>query len=344
MSHNIEQSFEALGYGSQITVLETSDSSLLPNNSHLVYVNDSDIFVKGQDRLYRFSMDGTFKNTIGSIGQGPMEHSHIHSVSFREDSSSVCIYDGSYRILVRSYENKPVKELRLNSNGYISAAYSLPDGYWAEIRDAKNDTITYNIVWFDASGQVQKSVNLASFINKDAASYFTAPIVKQLSDNRYFYYDAFSSTGYAISDRGIEKIANVNYGKFRPETEKLNDMSYREANRNNFCELLDFSFSDDEILLLVVNGKTFRGVIIDSESGSLTFSHNIDNPRRKGGIKIWDNQNLRFWPSCTKNNIKYGLVDASEIDDEILRDNDIELNYSITEPNPCLITIEKRIR
>lgn len=339
MSGNVVASFESMGYEPAFVALETSEGSLLPNNSHVAYATDSDAFIVGQNRIYRFAIDGNFKNMVGSIGPGPMEYSQIHCLSFNEKDSIVYIYDGSRRMSLWTMDNRPIKQIVLDTDGYISMAYALQDGYWAEERNSMDGTVSYGIVWFDADGRQNVRKELFSFSDKEEASYFTAPIVKQISDNSYFYYDAFSCAGYEITGDNVNKVVTVNYGDFGADREKLNDMAYREQNRDKFSEILDFNYDGKKIILLTVKGYIFKASIVDMASGYSLFCHSINNPRRGGGIEIWNGSEQYIWPSYFKNGIMYGLMETSEVDHEILKKNGMIIDMG-TESNPNLVIIK----
>lgn len=338
MGCNIEASFESMGYEPVFVELETSGASLLPNNSHVAYATDSDVFIIGQNRIYRFAIDGSFKNMVGSIGQGPMEYSQIHCISFNEKDSHVYIYDGGRRMLLWTMDNRPIKQVDLVTDSYISMAYALPDGYWAEERNLIDGKVSYGIVWFDANGHQTAKKELFSFHDVEAASYFTAPIVKQISDNCYFYYDAFSCAGYEITGHKVNKLVTINYGDFGAEREKLNNMAYREQNRDKFSEVLDFNYDDNKIILLTVKGRTFKASIVDIASGYSLFCHNINNPRRGGGVEIWNGSKQYIWPSYFKNGTMYGLMETSEIDHKILKNKGVAM-CTDAEANPSLVII-----
>lgn len=337
MGCNIEASFESMGYEPVFIELETSDESLLPNNSHVACATDSDAFIIGQNRIYRFAIDGSFKNMVGSIGHGPMEHSQIHCISFNEKDSRVYIYDGGRRMLLWTMDNRPLKQVNLVTDGYISMAYALPDGYWAEERNSIDGKVSYGIVWFDADGRQTARKELFSFHDKEAASYYTAPIVKQISDDCYFYYDAFSCAGYEITGHNVNKVVTIDYGDFGAEREKLNDMAYREQNRDKFSEVLDFNYDGNTIVLLTVKGKTFKASIVDMASGYSLFCHNINNPRR-GGVEIWNGSKQYIWPSYFKNGTMYGLIETSEIDHKILENKGVAIRPD-ADSNPSLVII-----
>lgn len=216
--------------------------------------------------------------------------------------------------------------------------YALLGGYWAEERNSIDGKVSHGIVWFDANGRQTARKELFSFPDKEAASYFTAPIVKQISDNCYFYYDAFSCAGYEITGHNVNKVVTINYGDFGAEREKLNDMAYREQNRDTFCEVLDFNYDDNKIILLTVKGKTFKASIVDMASGYSLFCHNINNPRRGGGVEIWNGSKQCIWPSYFKNGTMYGLTETSEIDHEILKNKGVAIDQD-AEANPSLVII-----
>ena len=90
-------------------------------------------------------------------------------------------------------------------------------------------------------------------------------------------------------------------------------------------------------MLLTVTGLQFRASIINTISGECLFCHDIDNPRKGGGIRIWNGSDLCLWPSCLNDDAMFGLVDTSEIDEDIMKRFNIAND---TESNPCLVVIK----
>ena len=92
------------------------------------------------------------------------------------------------------------------------------------------------------------------------------------------------------------------------------------------------------MILLTVKGNTFKASIVDMSSGYCLFCHNINNPRRGGGIEIWNDSKPYILPSYFKNGTMYGLTDTSEIDPEILKNMGVAIGPD-TEANPSLVMI-----
>lgn len=96
------------------------------------------------------------------------------------------------------------------------------------------------------------------------------------------------------------------------------------------------------MLLLMVKGTEFRAAMIDEKSGDCLFCHAIGNPRRGGGIEICSDGKLCLWPSCFRNGILYGLIDMTDINDDVLTRNSLPVAQN-AEANPCLAVIRKNL-
>ncbi len=83
--------------------LEFTDHSIIRSVDNMVLTEDSNyLILSGQD-LFVFDKNGTFKNRIGSKGQGPMEFKHL--ASFFLKNMEVVIYDHMARKLI-SYDTR----------------------------------------------------------------------------------------------------------------------------------------------------------------------------------------------------------------------------------------------
>lgn len=111
INHQVGDNLSEIGYNVDVINLEAADSSLLPGNAHIVYISQNkDIYVSDGKQIYRFDKSGDFKNTIGRIGQGPMEYQAIHNVSFTDNDENVCIYVGNNVLLIYTVDGLPLKK------------------------------------------------------------------------------------------------------------------------------------------------------------------------------------------------------------------------------------------
>ncbi|MDE6377979.1 MAG: hypothetical protein K2K72_04460, partial [Duncaniella sp.] len=95
------------------------------------------------------------------------------------------------------------------------------------------------------------------------------------------------------------------------------------------------------ILMLTAIENTFRGSLIDTTSGAVLFCHDIDNPRKGGGIEVWKGSDLHLWPSFIRNGAMYGLVEVSGLDENTLRRFNLQINKDV-EANPYMVVIKPK--
>lgn len=90
---------DEMGFNISAIALETSEESLLSKNAYIACVNDSDIYIQSARIIYRFGIDGHFKNTIGSVGQGPLEHQTIRNSLINPENNTVALDAKNGRII-----------------------------------------------------------------------------------------------------------------------------------------------------------------------------------------------------------------------------------------------------
>ena len=338
-----ENSLEQLGYKARVILLETPDDALLPKNSYITHVSDSDLLISGDRMLYRFGIDGKFKNTIGKIGQGPYEHSIVASTDVNSESGNIILYDGHKKIIEWSADGRPIKEVFLTSDQRIIKALYLNDNYWTEERiNSKDNTEISQIVLFDGEGNRLREYPVYSNKLNGSISYSPAPIVRN-TENGILYYNNYNNTLYQSNIDSTIELMNLNFGNYAQSADKINDMSYRRDTAETSAEILDIIFCDNEMWLLLRKGNSLWGVIIDEE-GLCRVSTPIDDPRQGGGISLSENNEVNFWPMCSLGDKLFGLADLmpdSESYDWLMGhvgNPDMQVPAN---PNPCVIIATK---
>lgn len=339
-------SLENAGYDIAPVCLETTDSSMLPKSAHIIEITDSDIFVSGDAMIYRFDSNGRFKNVIGQKGQGPMEHSRLYSCNIDAPSDRVFINSGNGRILVWTTDGQPVSELTLASDGgYMGMVNGMADGYWAEERKMTDAGYDIDIVWFDESGNRIRTQNILRLDVAESPNYLPAPIVKKDGDV-YFIYNNFNSCLYSVTADSAAVVQELDLGNYAPDLNRLGDMDYRNTSRESTAEVLDFYLTESEIGLFMRKGSSFWMTIADRTTGEPVLSHEIDNPRRGGGLKLREGSGMKVLPYYSSGDKIYTLYDAGELDDNDIAwiNNRVKSNSSplSADANPIVIVMERK--
>lgn len=110
---------------SKIVPLPTSDY-LLIGNINRIRTSDKSICVSDGNALYRFSHSGEFLGKIEKKGQGPDEYAGISDFVMAEDESVWVLPAGKTSLMLYSWDNRLVKELKIESS-YSSRIYRMGD-------------------------------------------------------------------------------------------------------------------------------------------------------------------------------------------------------------------------
>ena len=106
----------------EIVKLETSDKSLLSNIFKLE-VTDNDIWIAHMrdERIYRFSRDGKFLNTVGKQGDGPEEYVRLHDFIIDDKKKEVYVIPTMKGVKVYDFEGNFMRE---QTNQWVSQIFS----------------------------------------------------------------------------------------------------------------------------------------------------------------------------------------------------------------------------
>lgn len=313
----IESSLEELGYKGRTIQLETDSMSLLPAGSNVIGCMADNYFINGKMLLYRFSSTGKFLNTIGRLGNGPMEHSTLYSASFNASDSTIHLYTGNNRIIIWSIDGRPLKEISLQLEQNVTTAYVFTNGYWGETKHESNDNKdTVCIVWFDMEGIPVKTDNLISIDRMKDVSYYTVPMIFPMQD-AYGYLSDYTSTLYKITPSDAIFLREFNMGKYGMDMNKIGDMEYRQQVKESTAQILDIRSGNEMTytFLIIRKGRDLYGVILNNE-GQCLYCQQIEDPRREGGILLSRESGLRVWPTYINGSTLYTLVADENVCDE----------------------------
>lgn len=339
-----ETSFETLGYRVKSIPLETRESCLLPGNAHIVYVSTEDVFISDGKLLYRFGIDGTFKNTIGKIGNGPKEYRAIFGVSFNIKEGKVYIYDGNNRITIWDIKGSSISELNLMVNGYLSCVYKTSNGYWGEQQLYDNkDKDKVNIIYIDSVGKPIGNRNMTRLDKLNNLSYHPFPIVKQDGDN-YIYFNNYNFSCYVVND-STRLSFEIDPGEYSPDKNKLGDMDYRLEANSDFIEIQDIIYDEKNIFISMRNGQSLWGAIIDKSKGRLLGSEEILPPRIGGGILLHNGNDVKIWPQAQYKNSLYALCDINNLStqeyEKLISEDVLNADIAKDQRNPLLIILSQ---
>lgn len=336
-------SISEIGYDINIIPLETTDSCLLKGNAHIIYVSQQDVFISDGKIIFRFGNDGKFKNTIGIVGNGPMEHNAIFSASVDSKQNLVHIYNGYKKIITWDFSGKPVSETSIQTQDYIPSIFQLGDEFYAEERAySKDENMQILLTRFDMKGKKKESKKILELNGVTETNYYPASIISQKTDS-YNYFNPYSSSLYRITNDTIQVEYKFDFGNMNIDKRQLGNMDYRKQHSGEYIEILDIIISSDSIFLLYHNGNNICSYVRNRVTGDVLLHSVIINPRKGGGLKLCAESELCVWPHFSKNNTLYSLCNLSDY--ESLPDiiNISESPYKIDDnSNPCVLIMTRK--
>lgn len=336
-------SISEIGYDINIIPLETTDSCLLKGNAHIIYASQHDIFISDGKIIFRFDNDGKFKNTIGIVGNGPMEHNAIFSASVDSKQNLVYIYNGNKKIITWDFSGKPVSETFIQTQDYIPSIFQLGDEFYTEERAWSTDkNMQILLTRFNMNGKRKESIKILDLNGITETDYYPASIISQKTDG-YYYFNPYVSSLYRITNDTITVEYKFDFGNMNADQHQLGNMDYRKQHSEEYIEILDVMISSDNIFLLYHLGNNIYSYVRNRENGDVLFHSDVINPRKGGGLKLCAESELCVWPHFSKNNDLYSLCNLSDYDSLPDIVNIAESPYKIDDnSNPCVVIMTSR--
>lgn len=323
--------------------LETNDSSLLDDGAHVIYADESDLFIRSADKVYHFASTGQFLNKIGVRGNGPGEYAMLYSVAVDRLNKCLLFYVGQKRILQWKYDGTFQKEIILHDAGETTALCLL-DGkrILSENRLYSDKGLKTSLHLLDLGGNLLQEIYLYEDELEVNQSMQTVPLMYEYHD-MVKYKDWNSNALYLYKGEDIVLDCVFDFGKYTPSRELLEDVSRKQTLLKECIQLVDIKESETRFYILLIHEGGLKGVIMDKHKGELLCNQTITMPQRGGGIVNDYISESFFWPSFVDdNNVMYGLVAAEYVKSSdgflIKRGNLSEVSFS-AEDNPVLLKV-----
>ena len=226
--------------------LETSKESIFGEIRKLIiydnrfYIHDSQL-----KKIFVFQADGTFVQTIGRIGSGPGEYTHLEDFAIDEENnriiilgypSTVYVYDldGNY-IFRKQFMSLPVWSFCSYKDGFICSSNH-------QIFSTKEESLVFLL---------DKDFNLKSKMGKALTKNTLPPFISYpfFKDGKSIYYfDNLNSIIYLINTTNPNKSESINFVLRSPiPLDVLTDPQNFIANQANYC-FFNNAFLSDNIL------------------------------------------------------------------------------------------------
>ncbi|SEK19970.1 6-bladed beta-propeller [Parapedobacter koreensis] len=285
--------------------LETSDNSLLPNISAIVYLDSNDIFVRGGNYVYRFSGIGKFLNRIGAVGMGPKEYPSLQEVSIDPYNKQLLLLSQSGHVYIYGYDGNFVKKLHLE--GEISAINSLNDNsFVCEVRDY-NDSYRSSLIQFDKDGAVIKKIEIEKDNLNFSRSLQTVSLMFN-TNNSIKFKSLYNDTLFSYNKLQLTPHKILNLGRLSPSRDLIENVDKKNELLSKYAQIVDIVESENYLFLLIIMNEKLNGVIVDKDNNKVVYNQEIENPRAGGGIDNDLNNSGKFWPMLSSNNQKNSVV------------------------------------
>lgn len=336
---NSEQTFdiESLFEFTYIPLEYKSECPII--NIDKAIMTDEFIFIKSDNSIYKFSLEGEFLNSIGTIGQGPGEYLSIMDIAVNETDNCVYVVDFvGKKILIYNYESKYIDNIPLEA--WVSHIESTNNQILISTMNASGVEKDKLIV-YDAKGK-----ELAHFNNDvkyELQEFYMYPDIKtiQILDQDVIFRQPFNDTIYTYNPQkqSLEKRFVFDFENLHMPYDILASYDLFSSQYTNYCFIEDITEDNDFLFINLSNcGKSEKYVINKSEGAS----YKVDN--NDAGLLIKESS-YYFWPlwSCSGNLISFLNADeliqrASKVKNPVLSNIISSLNE---DSNPILVISRK---
>jgi hypothetical protein len=289
----------------QVVPLQTNSQSLLGGSIANITATANNVFIHAyaNNKVFRFAKDGTFLNSIGEVGEGPMEYTRI-SLFFVDDkekelgivstlSVQMYRYDGSYsrtatRWNIDSFSYAAIDRcFKYNNDYYLTAAGSImrpmsnaKDSLWAVLRVDSNFTIQQRYYNPEALGREEELLrNRATPEKMGWTNYLNVGFTTvDFYDNKLTaqYYGVDTLYRMKSPKEGFEPAYSLQLGE-RPSYE----LSRRWIKERKFFDYLwvkDFYETKDYLYFTAYKSDNIYNIRYDKHTGG------IESVCRKGKL------------------------------------------------------------
>lgn len=308
-----------------IIPLELTDSSLL-GEIRLIDDTLGRLVVEDGNIIHTFdNQTGKFMSTINRQGEGPEEYVYISDIQISPKDSCVYILDGAkHAINIYSMENEFINSFRNDS--IVSLAF-MNNGNWAtfnsQIDTCNYDICIYSSKWEPVCWKRERKEQL--YFNGLIPEYTFNKI-----DDEIFTY--LSDTLFCLQNNGeLSAIFWINKGKLKMPSEVVYDMA-RQAESEHYIWEEGMYYSDTFCFLSYMYNRKRYYDIWNIHSGKLCYRNVMAGPEDPIGLSVnIGDITVQAWPSFTKNNLFYCILDEVEAG---------KLNPTNSDSNPCILRLK----
>lgn len=275
--------------------LETNDNCLI-SEIRKVELVDSLLFVRNKrDDLYVFNLNGDFLNTIGEPGKGPGEYIRLWDFFIDKTKNRVAIFDQPQaKIIEYSYDGEFLNEFRVKC--CPDGVKKIKDSYHFSSAFLGVDTLIY---------EYKGNEVINNFTKKDLClEEYTEhiPHAQSLSsfDDSVTYWTELNNYVFRIKDGKVLKRYFLDYGKYRYEVIKTDDVNVNYNARKGYGCVERFIETKNYIFInsafknyakhILYDKKTKVASVVDNQiCNRNTLFNNLSLVNTKDGL-------VNFWP------------------------------------------------
>lgn len=311
--------------GFEYLKLETSSNCLLGSGKRATQfiITPKYIYSEGKKFLRN---NGRFVHEMGKTGNGPGEFIRLFSIAIDTVTYQYFVLSNINNLMVYSDSNRFLKSMEIKDKSLVNIKY-LGNNQLALIRypsGVENPYLGIKVIDLltgeekyklgnETFSRIQKSMSTSSNLFLGIGRICTWDY-----GNKDYYFDPVCDTIYSLSKNGLNPIAFIDRGKYRPSYEMMADDKAFDANRAKYFEINNIQQIDSSLYIYCIQGfrkniKAFY-TIYNQKNGEM-ITHQLPDP-------LFDND-INILPVYSLNKIEgedryYFYIDAYEIINTIL--------------------------
>ena len=299
--------------------LETTEDCLL-RTPNVFAADDENVFIWDRNNIYRFALDGKFRNRIGTFGKGHGEHGSLNSANYDKKHWIVLLGTRDGFIYKYDINGNYLGRFRLTSKKEMLQAArwnSDLDCMVCEVRKYTADGLTVYLKTVSADGEELKSYTVYSDKEKIGVSMYKTGMLRNGIGGAYFKLP-FDNRLFLLSSEGLSVELTLDQGKNTPSRRYIEDMEYREMNSDSQHHIDKMVITDKYIFLSIIQKRACQEVIVSRETNTVVYNSVYSyGPERH--IRIPGMAETTFWPWVSDGNTCMDLLHVEEMGEQDLQ-------------------------
>lgn len=292
----------------QYIPIEMNEHCILSRNIYLIYLDDEDIFIKSDKYVFRFDINGKFKNRIGEIGRSSREYILPYKFMVDSKTKQIIVLVENNIIQYWGYDGKFIKKIKLDNSLNISSMQFQNNYLYCEGRKYnKSGGIITEIILFDKEGETiykhpiySDNENIKSILQTSSSMYSLNDSVR--------YLNIFSDRILSLGLDTITQYCDLMLGRLMPSRELIENVDFKETLLSQYVQILDVQESNNHMFFLLYYRHNLSTIIYNKRSRTVVLFEDITHPIRGGGISN-DLTNIGdFYPTYLYENKICGLL------------------------------------